>query len=167
MSVRHGSFTLTRRYDATPARVFAAWAIPEQRSRWNVHGNWTVTEQTFDFREGGEEVKRFGPPGGDPVHVARTRYEDIVPDRRIVMSSTTRDREVLTSVTLLTVQIGPDGSGSKLVLTYQAVMLDEGDRIENREEGWASILAKLGEALIDSPPPSSGEVSASSRTEGS
>ena len=93
MSVRHGSFTLTRRYDATPARVFAAWAIPEQRSRWNVHGSWTVTEQTFDFREGGEEVKRFGPPGGDPVHVARTRYEDIVPDRRIVMSSTTRDRE--------------------------------------------------------------------------
>ena len=148
MSVRHGSFTLTRRYDATPARVFAAWAIPEQRSRWNVHGSWTVTEQTFDFREGGEEVKRFGPAGSDPVHVARTRYADIVPDRRIVMSSTTRDREVLTSVTLLTVQIGPDGSGSTLVLTYQAVMLDEGDRIENREEGWASILAKLGETFL-------------------
>ena len=107
-----------------------------------------MTEQTFDFREGGEEVKRFGPPGGDPVHVARTRYADIVPDRRIVMSSTTRDREVLTSVTLLTVQIGPDGSGSQLVLTYQAVMLDEGDRIENREEGWASILAKLGETFL-------------------
>lgn len=147
MSVRHGSFALTRRYDAIPARVFAAWAIPQQRSRWNVHGNWTVAEQTFDFREGGEEVKRFGPPGGEAVHVARTRYEDIVPDRRIVMTSTTRDREALTSVTLLTVQIEPAGKGSRLVLTYQAVMLDEGDRIENREEGWASILAKLGEAL--------------------
>ena len=149
MNVRHGSFTLTRRYDATPSRVFAAWAIPEQRSRWNVHGSWTVSEQIFDFREGGEEVKRFGPPRGDPVHVARTRYEDnIVPDRRIVMSSTTRDREQLTSVTLLTVQIEPAGKGSTLVLTYQAVMLDEGDRIENREEGWTSILAKLGEALV-------------------
>ena len=107
MSVRHGSFTLARHYSATPERVFAAWAIPEQRSRWNVHGSWMVSEQTFDFREGGEEVKRFGPPGSEPVHVARTRYEDIVPDRRIVMSATTRDREVLASVTLLTVQIEP------------------------------------------------------------
>ena len=34
------------------------------------------------------------------------------------------------------------------MLTYQAVILDEGDRIENREEGWASILGKLGEALV-------------------
>jgi uncharacterized protein YndB with AHSA1/START domain len=157
VSVRHGSFILERRYDAAPARVFAAWAIPEQRSRWNIHGSWTVSQQTFDFREGGEEVKRFGPPGSEPVHVARTRYEDIVPNRRIVMSSTTRDREALTSVTLLTVQIEPAGDGSKLVLTYQAVMLDEGDRIEHREEGWTSILDKLGKALIDSPPHKNGE----------
>jgi uncharacterized protein YndB with AHSA1/START domain len=152
VSVRHGSFTLTRRYDATPARVFAAWAIPEQRSRWNIHGKWTVAAQSFDFREGGEEMKRFGPPGGDPVHVACTRYEDIVPDKRIVMSSTTRVRDILTSVTLLTVQIEPADKGSLLRLTYQAVLLDEGDRIENREEGWVSILAKLGDALIDMPP---------------
>jgi len=146
VSVEHGSFTLRRTFAAAPARVFAAWAIPEQRQRWNVHGSWQVAEQTFDFHEGGEEMKRFGPPG-DPVHLARTRYEDIVPDHRIVMSSTTRDREKLTSVTLLTVQIEPAGKGSTLVLTYQAVMLDEGDRIENREEGWASILTKLGDSL--------------------
>jgi uncharacterized protein YndB with AHSA1/START domain len=107
-----------------------------------------VVEQTFDFREGSEEMKRFGPPGGDPVHVARTRYEDIVPDKRIVMSSTTRVREKLTSVTLLTVQIEPAGKGSVRKLTYQAVLLDEGDRIENREEGWVSIPAKLGDSLM-------------------
>lgn len=147
MSIQHGSFTIARRYNATPMRVFAAWAIPEQRQRWNIHGSWTVAEQTFDFREGGEEVKRFGPPGGDPVHVARTRYEDIVPDRRIVMSSVTAVREVPTSVTLLTVEIEIAGPGSRLVLTYQAALLDEGDKIEHREEGWRSILDKLGATL--------------------
>jgi uncharacterized protein YndB with AHSA1/START domain len=101
---------------------------------------------TFDFREGGEEMKRFGPPG-EPVHVARTRYEDIVPDRRIVMSSTTRVREVLTSVTLVTVQIEPAGAGSRLMFTHQAVLLDDGERLANREDGWRSILDKLGAAL--------------------
>jgi len=146
MSVAHGSFTLRRTYPAAPARVFAAWAIPEQRQRWNVHGSWQVAEQTFDFREGGEEVKRFGPPG-EPVHVARTRYENIVPDRRIVMSATTRDRGKLTSVSLITVEIDPTGAGSRLVLTYQAVLLDGGDVLANREAGWTSILDKLGAAL--------------------
>jgi uncharacterized protein YndB with AHSA1/START domain len=146
VSVEHGSFTLRRTYRAAPARVFAAWAIPEQRQRWNVHGSWQVAEQTFDFREGGEEVKRFGPPG-EPVHLARTRYEDIVPDRRIVMSATTRDRGKLTSVSLITVEIEPDGFGSRLVLTYQAVLLDGGDKLANREAGWMSILDKLGVAL--------------------
>jgi len=72
-SAQHGSFVLERSYRAAPARLFAAWAVPEQRRRWNVHGSWVVTEETFDFRQGGEELKRFGPPG-DPVHVARTRY---------------------------------------------------------------------------------------------
>jgi hypothetical protein len=33
------------------------------------------------------------------------------------------------------------------VLTCQAVMLDEGDEIRNREEGGASILDKLGDSL--------------------
>jgi uncharacterized protein YndB with AHSA1/START domain len=145
-SAQHGSFTIERAYPAAPARVFAAWAIPEQRQRWNIHGSWVVTEQTFDFREGGEELKRFGPPG-EPVHVARTRYEDIVPERRIVTSSTTRVREVLTSVTLVTVQIEPAGTGSRLVLTYQAVLLDGGERLANREDGWRSILDKLGATL--------------------
>ena len=146
MSVEHGSFILRRTYPAAPARVFAAWAVPEQRQRWNVHGSWQAVEQTFDFRVGGEEVKRFGPPG-EPVHVARTRYEDIVPDRRIVMSATTRDRGKLTSVSLITVEIDPTGLGSRLVLTYQAVLLDGGDRFANREAGWTSILDKLGAAL--------------------
>jgi uncharacterized protein YndB with AHSA1/START domain len=145
-STQHGSFTIERTYPAAPARVFAAWAIPERRQRWNIHGSWSVTEQTFDFREGGEELKRFGPPG-EPVHVARTRYEDIVPDRRIVMSSTTRVGKVLTSVTLVTVQIEPAGTGSRLAFTYQAVLLDGGERLANREEGWRSILDKLGAAL--------------------
>jgi uncharacterized protein YndB with AHSA1/START domain len=148
VSVEHGSFTIERRYDASPARVFAAWAIPEQRRRWNMHGTWKVTEHVMDFREGGEDLKRFGPPG-DPVHVARTRYEDIVADHRIVMSSTTTLRGKLISVSLLTVQIEPAGKGSKLTLTEQATFLDDGDKIEHRKEGWGSILTKLGDSLAD------------------
>jgi len=84
-SAQHGTIRLERRYKASPARVFAAWAEPKARAKWDVPGRWVIAEQTFDFREGGREVKRFGPKG-DPRLVADTLYLDIVPQRRIVFS---------------------------------------------------------------------------------
>ena len=77
-SAQHGTIRLERRYKAAPARVFAAWAEPEARAQWDVPGRWVIAEQTFDFREGGRERKRFGPHG-DPHLVADTLYVDIVP----------------------------------------------------------------------------------------
>ena len=51
------------RYKATPARVFAAWAEPEARAKWDVPGRWMIAEQTFDFREGGREREALRSPG--------------------------------------------------------------------------------------------------------
>ena len=84
-SAQHGTIRLERRYKAAPARVFAAWAEPRARAKWDVPGRWVIAEQSFDFREGGRERKRFGPRD-DPRLVADTLYLDIVPDRRIVFS---------------------------------------------------------------------------------
>jgi len=33
-SVQHGSFTIERRFDAAPARVFAAWSNPDAKAGW-------------------------------------------------------------------------------------------------------------------------------------
>jgi hypothetical protein len=66
------------------------------------------------------------------VHLARTRYEDIVPDRRIVMSATTRDRGRLTSVGVARRRDRSGRAGSRLTLTYQAVLLDGRDSLANR-----------------------------------
>jgi uncharacterized protein YndB with AHSA1/START domain len=145
-SVQHGSFTIERVYRASAARVFAAWADPGQRKRWDSPGAWPIVEQRFDFRVGGEELKRFGP-SGDPAYLTRTRYEDIVPDARIVFSYSLVRHGVPISVSLTSVRLSPDGGGTRLVLTEQAVFLDEGDTIALREEGWRSMIDKLGEGL--------------------
>jgi dihydrofolate reductase len=52
-----------------------------------------LAEDGDDFRAGGREVSRFGPPG-DPIYRAVTIYLDIVPDRRIVMAGTMAERDV-------------------------------------------------------------------------
>ena len=153
-SVQHGTIRLERRYKAAPARVFAAWAEPEARAKWDVPGRWLIAEQTFDFREGGRERKRFGPPD-DARLVADTLYLDIVPQRRIVFSYSMTSRGTPISVSLTTVELSPapssGGRATHLLLTEQIVFLDGNDNAANREEGLASMLDKIGEALSSAP----------------
>ena len=143
-SAQHGTIRLERRYKAAPARVFAAWAEPKARAQWDVPGRWVIAEQRFDFREGGRELKRFGPKD-DPRFVADTLY--IVPQRRIVFSYSMTSRGTPISISLTTVEIMPDGQGTKLLLTEQVAFLDGKDNAANREEGLASMLDKIGESL--------------------
>ena len=145
-TAQHGTIRLERRYKATATRVFAAWAEPKARAKWDVPGRWVIAEQTFDFREGGREVKRFGPQG-DPRFVADTLYLDIVPQRRIVFGYSMTSRGMPISVSLTTVEISADGNNTHLLLTEQIVFLDGNDTAANREEGLASMLDKIGETL--------------------
>ena len=145
-NAQHGTIRLERRYKAVPARVFAAWADPKARANWDVPGRWLIAEQSFDFREGGRELKRFGPRD-DPRFVADTFYVDIVPDRRIVFSYSMTSRGEPISVSLTTVEIMPDRQQTKLLLTEQVAFLDGKDNQANREEGLASMLDKIGESL--------------------
>jgi uncharacterized protein YndB with AHSA1/START domain len=149
-SAQHGTIRLERTYKAAPARVFAAWAEPKARAQWDVPGRWVIAEQTFDFREGGRERKRFGPQD-DPRLVADTLYLDIVPRRRIVFSYSMTSRGTPISVSLTTIELSPAASSggreTHLLLTEQIVFLDGNDNTANREEGLASMLDKIGEAL--------------------
>jgi len=145
-SVEHGTIRLERVYKAAPARVFAAWAEPAARARWDVPGRWIIAEQTFDFREGGYEVKRFGPRE-DPRFVAETRYVDIVPERRIIYAYGMTNRGERISVSLTTVEFSPSAGGTRLVLTEQIAFLDGRDNAINREEGLSSMLDKIGLGL--------------------
>ena len=148
-SAQHGTIRLERTYKAAPARVFAAWAEPEARAKWDVPGRWVIAEQTFDFREGGRELKRFGPKG-DAHFVADRRYLDIVPERRIVFGYSMTSRGTPISVSLTTVEISADGRNTHLLLTEQIVFLDGNDNAANREEGLASMLDKIGETFLSS-----------------
>lgn len=142
-SVEHGTIRLERVYKAAPQRVFAAWAEPTARAKWDVPGRWVIAEQTFDFRQGGQEMKRFGP-AGDPRFLAESCYVDIVPGRRIVYSYGMTDRGDRISVSLTTVEFTPVAGGTRLVLVEQVALLDGRDKLAHREEGIASKLDKIG-----------------------
>ena len=64
-SVTHGTFVVERVYDASPARVFAAWSDPVAKTRWfNGTEKAAGTSMDLDFTIGGIERTSGGREGG-------------------------------------------------------------------------------------------------------
>jgi uncharacterized protein YndB with AHSA1/START domain len=143
MTVKYATFTLDRGYAATPARVFAAWADPAAKARWFAGPSG---EHELDFRIGGRETSS-GRPGGGPLLTFESHYHDIVPNERIVYSSTMSTSDGVTTVSITTVEFVPDGTGTRLVLTQQGTFLDGHEEPEWREQGTSDQLAALAGEL--------------------
>jgi len=141
----HATFTLERSYPAPPARVFAAWADPAAKASWFTPGPGSGHE--LDFRVGGREVATGGPEGG-PLMTFETLYRDIVPEQRIVYTSTLSAGADLMTVSLTTVEFTPgEGGGTRLVLTEQGAFLDGQEQPAWREQGTADQLEALAAEL--------------------
>ena len=150
-SVTHHTFVIERHYDASPPRVFAAFADPDAKARWfSGPAEWERTVHRMDFRPGGTETSRTGPAGG-PVHAFDGLYVDIVADQRIVFTYEMHLDDRLISASLTTVELRPEGVGTRLVFTEQDAFLDGYDDPAGREQGTAGLLDALGDELSRQP----------------
>ncbi len=148
-TVTHDTFVIVRTYDSPVAHVFRAWADPKRKARWfagsvDALGNG----YELDFREGGREVNRGGPPGG-PVYTYTAQFRDIVVEQRIVSTSEMFADDTRISVTVTTVEFHASGATTQLVLTEQGVYLDGHETAGQREEGTRSLLDSLAAALAE------------------
>jgi uncharacterized protein YndB with AHSA1/START domain len=143
----HDTFVIERTYDVPVSQVFRAWADPELKARWFAGSADALgTGYELEFRVGGREVNRGGPPGG-PVYLYESRFNDIVPDERIVYTYEMYADEVRLSVSVATIEFRGEQSTTRLVLTEQGVFLDDRDTVAQREEGTRSILESLATSL--------------------
>jgi uncharacterized protein YndB with AHSA1/START domain len=146
-SVTHATFSVERRYDVSPAEVFAAWSDPAAKARWFAESEgWTTSDFELDFRIGGRELFRGRPEGG-PLITYRALYQDIVPEQRIVYSYAMDSDETRISVSLATVQMEATGAGTRLVFTEQGAFLDDLVTPASREQGMGGLLDALGTEL--------------------
>jgi uncharacterized protein YndB with AHSA1/START domain len=151
MSVTHSTFSLERTYDASPGRVFAAFADAEQKAAWFAGPpEWPLAAFEVDFRIGGREMNRGGPKGG-PMHSFDALYYDIVPDERIVYSYEMHLDDKRISVSLATIELAPVADGTRLTLTEQGAYLDDFDDPKLRETGTRDLLEALGAYLAQTP----------------
>jgi uncharacterized protein YndB with AHSA1/START domain len=141
-SATHSTFVIERDYDAPAARVFAAWADKDAKVQWFGPAEG---EHELDFREGGRERLLADVHGA--VYAYDARYEDIVPDERIVFTYNMHRDGSRLSVSVTTVELLPSEQGTRLRYTEQGVFLDGEDSPDLRERGTKELLDKLGDAL--------------------
>jgi uncharacterized protein YndB with AHSA1/START domain len=150
--VVHNTFTLERTYAAAPQRVFAAFSDPSKKQRWFAQGEHHRLEAyDLDFRDGGTEhySSRFneGTPVAGLALTNESTFQNIIPNRRIVFTSTMWVGGKCISISVGTVELEPAGQGTKLHLTFQSAFLEGADGPAMREAGWRTLLEKLAAVL--------------------
>lgn len=151
----HGMFTIERRYDASPARVFRAYADPAAFRRWFVEApGATIHDWAHDFRVGGHGGGRYHFGGEDSdVGFNDTQFLDIVDNRRIILSYVMGrelgDERRRDSASLASIELIPDGPGTRLIYTEQGAYFGEdgGAHIPLREQGCAEMFDNLAREL--------------------
>jgi uncharacterized protein YndB with AHSA1/START domain len=146
-TVAHETFVIERSYDVPIAQTFRAWSDPLLKARWFAGSADALgAGYELDFRVGGREVNRGGPPGG-PLYIYESEFRDIVPEQRIVYTYEMHADEARISVSVATVEFRSKGATTQLILTEQGVFLDGRDTVAQREEGTGSMLESLAAIL--------------------
>ncbi|UJW86707.1 SRPBCC family protein [Devosia sp. SL43] len=142
-SIAHGTFVLERKYPASPARVFRAWADPAIKQRWFGDGN--TPAKIFDFREGGRELMESGE--GEFQFGFDVRYEDIVENNRIIYTYYMTMGGKRISVSVAAMELFADGDGTRMTVTEHGCFLDGLDNMQQRRRGTDMLLDALGAEL--------------------
>lgn len=147
LTLERSHFTLERTFDASPERVFRAFATREGLAAWWSPGASVKTEiEAFDFREGGITKSIFAAPGR--VFRNHLRYENIVPNRRIVAAMTMWHIDGATSsVLVISVDFVPEGEGCRLVFGEHGAFLDGLESSKGHNAGFNYMLDTLVAAV--------------------
>lgn len=124
--VRHETFSVTRGLEADRGAVFAAFANDQVRRRWfRLPGSGAIYDHEFRVDGGEDASSTFLQPDGSMERICnRSRYLDIVEDRRIVFVYEAIVNDVTRWVSLVTVTFeDADGGGSALLWTEQVAFL--------------------------------------------
>jgi uncharacterized protein YndB with AHSA1/START domain len=131
------SLTIKRRFNASPAKVYAAWTDPQMIARWFGPAGVEHVEASTDLRVGGRYHITMKVPGDQ--HDIYGLYREITPNQKLVFTwawKSTPERE-----SLVTVTFKPDGDGTVVTLLHEHFF--DADARNRHQYGWTGAIDKL------------------------
>jgi uncharacterized protein YndB with AHSA1/START domain len=126
---------------APPEKAFDAWLDPEIAARFLIAGENEASDVTIDPREGGAFEVVMRAPGRSIHH--HGRYVVIDRPRTLVFTWISAGTEH--QLSLVTVTFTPVAGGVRVDLVHEGL---PGDQVAaGHERGWASIFARLADAI--------------------
>jgi uncharacterized protein YndB with AHSA1/START domain len=138
------SVTITRRFNATPDAVWAAWTIESSLRTWYAPlEGWIVGNATVDARVGGGYRVTFGPePDGD-LYVEEGTYTVVEPVTRLGWDSRLTG-DGTSEASRIDLTFTPDGEGTILDIVESGLSEES---VADHELGWTGALDRLEELL--------------------
>jgi uncharacterized protein YndB with AHSA1/START domain len=148
-NLHHATINLEHSYEATVERVVAEFADPATRARWSARSGDTLVYDAADFREGGGDVFRCGPPN-DLRFRGETTYHVIVPNRCVISTEILTEGEKRLAVAMNTLSFEASGEGTTLKVTVQMVSFVGPGMVEGYKSGNKGALEGLARHLSPS-----------------
>jgi uncharacterized protein YndB with AHSA1/START domain len=144
----HNTFVIERNFPQRLVRVFSFFSQPALKRRWYTEGDQEILDFHMDFRMGGIERFRYRFKQGHPIagsEIANESvYQDVVDEKRIVLTSRMSLNGKPIVVMLATFEFVAAETGTDLILTHQGAYIDWPDGVKMIEMGWRSLLDRLG-----------------------
>jgi len=152
-SIIHDTFVIERNFPKPVASVYAAFADPVRKRRWYAEGDHKIEQFEMDFRIGGSETLRYRFHEGHPIAGSQieneTFYQDILPEKRIVMTTRMSLNAKPVEVVLTSFEFLPAEAGTDLILTHQGTFIDWPSGPGMIEEGWRALFEKIAKELMN------------------
>jgi len=135
------TLTMTRRFEATPQRVFEAWLDPEQVALWMGPRGFRADVSELDARTGGAYAITMHMSDGSSVRVSGV-YKEITRYTRLVFTWKWQNDMQDTQVTLTFKTVGKATD-----MTLEHTGFPNRAQRDNHTQGWIGCLDKLAELL--------------------
>lgn len=141
-TLKHSTVEVARDFSAPPEKIFSAYADVESRADWSAPAGHEMIYHDSSFEVGGTDTYRCGPIGQADLD-GHVRYLEISKDSRVVYVETMSLGSNPIAISLVTWQIDPLETGSRLTLVSQICSFVGDDMVEGTREGLNLMLDNL------------------------
>jgi uncharacterized protein YndB with AHSA1/START domain len=153
--VVHSTFVVERSFPKPVETVYAALSKPEKVSQWFAESGekHELLEFNLNFTEGGTQHLIYRMKEGTPVAGMvienEARFQEIVPNKVIVMATTMKFGGKRLLASQITFELVPSQKGTDLICTHQGAYFEGSfpNMAKMLEGGWNELMLRLSGTL--------------------